>query len=539
MSVDLQSRIREYATWVEGRQEPVTLDEIMRRSDDTIPLALPRESRERAVRGPWPALVAAAVVLVIFGVFMWVFPTDESVPPADSVPPPWEQETVYYTTSAVPDGFVLQDVWTIGGSSVWYLAEFDDEWLPTDGGFAIHGIEGHPLGVPPDPNGYLDATIAAVPGSTEIDIDGRRAIIFETMLEQGEVSVPLTWILSFDDEGGVFEVATTGMSRTAALSVIEGVSRQSADEFHALSLGLSWDVKVGTGHDDFVYSTPQRITDLADDVEVALGMDLLYPRLSGAGQEGTVITTQDGEVVETFAQAIQSSSSTHYLDLGDRDIDQALVAYPAAEVSPARREVEFDAYIDAVAGGEVLSEDPYVIQAAAAPEPVFDVGSLGQELPLEPVESFEVVPDVGGLGFLGQVLGTEQRPVIVIGSANRSQLDLSPIILMRWFTDTGSTCEGASSGEGMGTGCGSRPPLAQLGVTSASSLEGDDGFAYGEITYNVPLETSVVQAIAGSETFWQRPIGGSGLFFYGGSIPKASTIIAYDADGNEIGRWPA
>jgi hypothetical protein len=224
---------------------------------------------------------------------------------------------VYFTTSAVPDGFVLQDVWTISGSSVWYLAEFDDEWLPTDGGFAIHGIEGHPVGVPPDPNGYLDATIAAVPGSTEIEIDGRRAIIFETMLDQGEVSVPLTWILSFDDEGGVFEVATTGMSRTAALSVAEGVSRQSADEFLALSLRLSWDVKVVTGHDDFVYSTPQRITDLADDVEVALGIDLLYPRLSGTGQEGTVVTTQDGEVVETFGQAIQSSYSTHYLDLGE------------------------------------------------------------------------------------------------------------------------------------------------------------------------------------------------------------------------------
>jgi hypothetical protein len=91
----------------------------------------------------------------------------------------------------------------------------------------------------------------------------------------------------------------------------------------------------------------------------------------------------------------------------------------------------------------------------------------------------------------------------------------------------------------MGTGCGFTPPLAQLGVTGESSLVGDDGFANGEITYNVPLETSVVQAIAGSETFWQRPIGGSGLFFYGGSIPKASTIIAYDAEGNEIGRWPA
>lgn len=539
MSVDLQSRIQEYATWVESGQEPVTLEEIIGRSDDAIPLARPIASTGRALRGPWPALVAAAVVLVIFGVFMWVFPSDQPVPPADSVPPPWEQETVYYTTSAVPDGFVLQDVRTNGDSSVWYLREFDDEWLPTDGGFAIRGIEGHPAGVPADPNGYLDATMDAVPGSTEIEVAGRRGIIFETVLDQGEVRAPLIWILGIDDGGGVFEVATAGMTREQAMSLVAGVGRVSAEDLLDLGLGLGWDVKIGTGHNDFVYATPQRIIDLADEVDIALGMDLLHSRLAGAGQESTVITTQDGEIVDTFGQAIRSTSVDHFLELGDRDVDDAMRAYPAAEVSRTRREAAFDEYIAGVRGGPVLSEEPYVIQADESPEPRFDVARLGVEVPLEPVESAEAVPDFDQLGFFNQgPLATENRPVIVIGATERSELDLPPVVLMLWFTESGEICEGASDGDGMGIGCGFLP-LGRLGLSGGSSMEDEDGNVRGEVTYNVPLETSVVQAIAGSETFWQRPIGGYGLFPYGGDIPQTTAVVAYDADGNEIGRWPA
>ena len=537
MSVELQSRIREYATWVESGQEPITLEEIMRRFDDTIPLARPIASTGRALRGPWPALVAAAVVVLIFGVFMWVFPTDEPVPPADSVLPPWEQETVYYTTSAVPDGYALQDVRTIGGSGVWYLAEFDDEWLPTDGGFAIHGIDGRPVGVPADPNGYLNATMDAVPGSMEVEVDGRRGIIFETVLEQGEVIAPLTWILSIDDEGGVFEVATVGMSRAASLAVADGVNRRPADDFLALGLGLSWDVSIGTGHNDFVYSPPQRITDLADEVEVALGVDLLYSRLAHAGQEGAVITTQDGEIVDTFGQAIQSSSANHYLHVGQRGIEPVLRAYPNAELSPAQRDENIDRYLESI-GGDVLSEDPYVVQAEPGPEPRFDTSQLGEELALVPASSAEVVSELlDGRPLDGGVLATESRPVIVIGTVQVPESDRS-VTSLQWFTEAGVPCEGSADGAGFGSACGS-VPLSRLGVTGGGYIEDDEGNREGEITYNVPLETSVVQALAGSSSYWQRPIGGYGVFVYGGSVEGPTTIIAYDAEGNEIDRWPA
>jgi len=63
---------------------------------------------------------------------------------------------------------------------------------------------------------------------------------------------------------------------------------------------------------------------------------------------------------------------------------------------------------------------------------------------------------------------------------------------------------------------------------------------YSELTYSVPLDTSVVQFVAeGDETWWQRPVGGFGVVAFGGIVGRPSMIIAYDADGNEIGRWPA
>jgi len=539
MIVELQSRIREYATWVERGQEPVSLEEIMRRSDDTILLAGPVASTRPALRGPWPALVAAAIVLVIFGVFMWVFPTDEPVPPADSSPPPEQTGQAYYTTNSVPDGFVLQDWRSIGGPSLWFLREFEEEWLPTDGGFAVHGVWGHPFGVPADPDGYLDATKDAVPGAIELEVDARRAIVFDSDFSQGDVDTSVTWILAVDGEGGLFEVVTVGMSRDEALTIAAGVERVPVNEFNGLGRQLSWDVKVGTGQDDFTHSPPDRMRDLANEVRWALGIDLLDSRLAGAGQEGSVVTTHEGEIVETLGEAIESTVALHYLEVGEGGVDEALGAYPAAEVSPAQLEAIFDRLLSDLGIEVVLSQDPYVIQAGEGAVPLFDVGSLGREIPLEPVPSFDLLPETSGMGSLGEaVIGTEDRPVVVLGSVDRSELELAPIYLMLWFTETGDLCEGWSDGEGTASSCGFIP-LVHLGGTGESSVQGDDGFVYGEVTYSVPLETAVVQALTGSETFWQRPIGGYGVFPYGGSVPKATTIVAFDDEGNEIGRWPA
>lgn len=531
MSVDLQSRIKEYASWVESGQEPVTLEEIMGRSEDTIPFARPIASTGRALRGPWPALVAAAVVLVIFGVFMWVFPTDEPVPPADLVPPPWEQETVYYTTSAVPDGFVLQDMWSIGGSGVWYLAEFDETWGPSDGGFGIHDPFGHPAELPEDPDEYLDDVLAAVPGSERIEVGGRHGVLFETWIRQDDVAAPLIWVLSSDGEGGVFEVSAVGMDRNEVVTVANGVHRISSEEHLDLGSGVAWDVRVAVEQGG---SVPPMVSEVADEVQVVTGMDILWPHLAQATEDTTVITTDDGEIVEPGFNSIATSVAL-YLVVSDQQIDEVLDMFPGgAELSPEQGAARIDWFLERAAGGVVLSDDPRVVQAMHGPEPRFDPASLGEALPLEAASSTDVLPE----RFFDDDLGTrpaatEERPVVVIGTVAQPGSDAPSVTGILWFTDTGMPCLGAGVDESMGSGCGFEFQT-RFGVGGESNMG-----TYNHIHYEVPLDTSIVQIQTASQDYWQRPIGGFGMVTFGDTVGRPNMIIAYDSEGNEIGRWPA
>jgi hypothetical protein len=530
MSVELQSRIREYANWVESRQEPVTLEEIMRRSDDTIPLARPVASTRPALRGPWPALAAAAVVLVVFGVFLWVFPTGEPVPPADSLPPPWEQETVYFTTSAVPDGFVLQKIRTLGGSDVWYLSAFDETWAPSDGGFAIHDPFGHPTGLLEDPATYLDEVQAAVPGAERVEIDGRSGVLYEASITQDDLAAPVIWILATDGEGVVFEVSAVGMSRDEVLEVAAGVRRIAIDEYLELASMVTWDVHVSVAEGG---SVPPMVSEVADEIQIVRGMDILWPRLSQSTENTTVITTDDGEIVEPGLDSITTAVDL-YLVVSDQQIDEVLEMFGGGELSLEQAEARIDWFLDQV-GGVVLSDDPHVVQAEAGPEPRFDLAVLGEELPLQPAASIDVLPEsfFDDELFGARPAATEDLPVVVIGSVVQPDSDAPSVAGLLWFTDTGTPCLSAGDAESMGSGCGFELQT-QFGVGGESNMG-----TYNHVHYEVPLDTAVVQIVTATQDYWQRPIAGFGLVTFGDTVGRPTTIIAYDAEGNEIGRWPA
>lgn len=545
MSTDLKTQIQHLASHAEADQRPVTVEEVRMRlqeQDDTEPVLRPAplEGGSALTRGAWPAVIAAAVVLIIFGVFAWVFPADD-VPPADSVPPPFESDQGYYTTSAVPDGFVVQDAWIRSESYLLYLREFDERWLPIDGGFAIHGIVGRPAYLSEDPNEYLSETRAAVPGSIDIEVAGQAGVLFETEFSQDGLTAPLVWLLAIDDQGGVFEIVAVGMNRDQVLSVAEGVHRVSVEESLRLESELAWDVRIGTVIAGFSYSPPKRVTDLADDVDVALGVDLLSSRLAHAGGESTVVTTQDGEVVESFGQAITANSAALYLHVSEGGADAVLSAYPGfADLSPRQRDERVDRYLDQIKGGEVLSEDPYVIQAMRGPEPRFDTSQLGAELPLASATSASVVPQQMFTGTFGDEppAATEERPVIVMGTARQPDSDLPPVTVLVWFSQTGATCQGTATSQLMGSrGCGFEI-LRHLGVTGGFTEESSQGVS-GEVVYTVSLETSVVQIVTESGArYWQQPSGGYGVVPWGDTVDQPTKLVGLDADGNEIGAWP-
>lgn len=542
MSTDLQAQIRELAQRVESSHEPVTVDEVrslVEGREGTRPFVVAHSPMRRMVKahGPWAAVVAAIVVILLFGALAWILPLDQPVPPADSLPHPLGAEQGYYTTSAVPDGFVLQDSWIRGESYVLYLREFDERWLPNDGGFAINGIHGRPAFLSEEPGEYLSQTRTAVPGSVEVEVAGRPGVLFETEFSQDGLTAPLVWLLAIDDQGGMFEIAAVGMSRDEVLAVANGIHRVAVEEFIELGLHITWDVRIDAAMAGFAYTPPSRVTDLAADVHVALGVDLLVSRLAGAGGENTVVTTEDGEIVETFGETIRASSVDLYVDVAENEQDELLRRYPgSAELSPEQREKRVDEYIAQIRGGEILSEDPYVVQAARRPEPLFDTGSLGDELPLAPATSSDIPFDLMFAGIGGDVpAATEDRPVIILGRVGQPNSDRPQVIILVWFTESGVTCVGTTTGDGLGSGCGFEIQ-SQFGNAGESTEESIDG-VFGEVTYVVPMETSVVQIVTPSQTYWQRPVGGYALVPFGDTVDRPTEVIGFDALGNEVGRW--
>lgn len=544
MSTDLKARIREYAALVEDGQDPVTVEEVrlrLDRRDETEPVVGLRRSIEGRppVRGPWPAMVAAVVLLIIFGVFVFVFP-GEDPPPADTVPHPMERETGYYVPSDVPYGFVLQDMSASEfNRELFYLRETSGAWSPDTGGFKVGDPFIIPAGLPEDPDEYLSDIVESNPGTARVEVGGRQGVIHETDYVDGPVTTTLVSLVVVDDEGGVFEIVGTGMSREEVLSIGDGIERVSLEEFVGLGRNLEWDFRMSGRHDGFAYEVPDEVEAQARSAEIVLGLDV-FVRSSIArpvSNEAPVVTTEDGSVVEPEEGSWSSSSANVYIDVPD---DEVLPVFEALRdepmtVAPQVADEMTDRYVEEVRDGVVLSEDPYVIQAPRGPEPQFDTAALGKEMPLVPAESAEVLPEMMFGGPLGpEAIATQDRPVIIIGTATRQPSGAEPVTAVLWFSQWGGANLSETRGSGMGSGGGTFP-LERYGITGESR---SSRFATSDLSYSVPLETAVVQFIADGSTYWQRPIAGYGVISQKYTEdPRPTSIIAYDATGNQIGEW--
>lgn len=546
MSFDLRDQIRRYAEHVEAGQVPVSVTEINARIGDTDEVMVGFESSKRSrwvPRGPWPALAAAVLALVVFGLLVWVLPGRESVEPADSTVPSTETtlstfvpgfSAASYSPTTVPNGFALFDIRTIVGSRLLYLAQTGDIWLPTDGGFAVDDVSTM-LGSPGQALN-IDDVLEAAPGSERVTVGGRPGAILETQLSQDDVTTSLIWVLGVDERGGVFEVSATGMGRDEVLAVADGVIRVPVEDFVDLGSEITWDVKIDFVSEGLSFQIPSDVVDVADTLRVAVGSDILWPRLSNAGQGTTVVTSDSGEVVDTGGQPIESYTAEVFLETSDENMDEILSTYlGAAELSPEQRNRRVDSYLAQVGVEQILSEDPYIIQAASGPEPRFDTSVLGAEIPLVPTQFASVVPSFILNGRDNdRAAATVDRPVVVVGTVGQPGTDqTSSLTQMIWFTETGTICEGAGIDGSLGYGCGFEI-LSQFGITGESTGGPSND---GAVTYAVSLNASVVQILTASDTFWQRPVAGYGLVPYGTTVDRPTTIVAYDVDGNEIGRW--
>lgn len=185
----------------------------------------------------------------------------------------------------------------------------------------------------------------------------------------------------------------------------------------------------------------------------------------------------------------------------------------------------------------MLSEDPYVIQAPAGPEPRFDPTELGEELPLEPADSPDVVPESMFFRETIAPVATKDRPVVVAGSVRQPGSDVAPVTPLHWFIETPGVHQGLAVAGGTGFG-GDGYPLATYGIGFRSGTQTVEGSVVeGRMLYTVPLETSVVQIVTGSISYWQRPAGGYGAVSWGDTVDEPTSIIAYDTEGDQLGEW--
>jgi hypothetical protein len=91
-----------------------------------------------------------------------------------------------------------------------------------------------------------------------------------------------------------------------------------------------------------------------------------------------------------------------------------------------------------------------------------------------------------------------------MGTTRQPDSDGSEVTALVWFTGTGITCEGTGSDEGVGSACGFEI-LSHFGLGEGSTTESEGhDLISGDANYVVPLETSVVQIITESQTYWQR-----------------------------------
>jgi hypothetical protein len=191
-------------------------------------------------------------------------------------------------------------------------------------------------------------------------------------------------------------------------------------------------------------------------------------------------------------------------------------------------------------GERLISADPPIVQGAESPEPAFDTGGFGNEVPLAQVADTSRIMaalDPAAAGDLGEIvritiLGeTPEGVLALIVHAEGEDLRGNPIQLRCQTTTLGGTQ----------TCSGSRPEdfVDMPGGLMPAQPGGGPNFTVGEapasadtMTWEVPAETSVVTLTVNGETRWQRPVAGVAVFITDLVYGDRFELIAYDPQGD-------
>lgn len=344
--------------------------------------------------------------------------------------------------------------------------------------------------------------------------------------------------LVITSQGRTVEVVGSGVDRDEMITFVEGLQTVPEPELaEAAAQQIGWDLSLD------VWPADQRgaIESLEGVASVTPKPDLPYLGLDAAirdpGNTTVVATTVAMAVESNGAQTAIAEEPVDHVDVyltlePGVDVEEFIERIPdpirqSATASPAHAIERAESYLALMAtDGELLHDRP-VYQAPFGPEPQFDTTDLGTEQPLSPVTDAQLLIDRHRpmAEFGGRIDG----PIVSIGELESGDG------LALVFTGTISYLE--SDGNGGGAGDFTHLRFGQIGGSYA------DDAPIGIAGLRVPLDSSVVQAVLSDGTsFWQRPAGGYGLMELPGDVFRSGAsfdVVAYDAEGTEIGRWTA
>lgn len=182
-------------------------------------------------------------------------------------------------------------------------------------------------------------------------------------------------------------------------------------------------------------------------------------------------------------------------------------------------------------GEELISTDPPIVHGAESPEPQFDTSGLGDEAPLIPVSDIERIVALASRhpnGDLLRITVLGETPEGVLALVVNSETDdpeLGRLHMRCVTTELGSSCSGTEI-ENAADAPGSLLP-GEPGSGPAHTVGGE-----GDLTWEVPAETSIVALEHNGELTWQRPITHVAVFVTEFADGDRFELTAYDAQGN-------
>lgn len=188
-------------------------------------------------------------------------------------------------------------------------------------------------------------------------------------------------------------------------------------------------------------------------------------------------------------------------------------------------------------GETLISSDPPIVQGAESPPPEFDTSQLGEEQLLAPVTDVRRIvahlpDDATGELLRATVLGETPEGMLALVAHFRSRSTHDPLQLRCVIVEDLYSCGGGLDSD-VGDDLGGLAP----GQPDGGPFYAVGGQVAAGLSWDVPVETSVVTIDINGESRWQRPVSQVAVFATNLQVGDNLELTAYDSEGRDINEF--